>query len=80
MALEEDSQNSTALRTPMGLNKWKRLLISLASAPGAIQNLIELILKRLLYEISFKYLDNFIIFGKKNLKNFLTEWNLFCVK
>ena len=47
----------------MGLNEWKRLLISLASAPGAFQNLIELILKILLYEISFKYLDDFIIFG-----------------
>ena len=43
MALKDDSQNLTALITPMGLYKWKRLPMGLASAPGAFQNLMELV-------------------------------------
>ena len=42
MALKEDSQNLTAFNTPMGLYKWRRLPMGLASAPGAFQNMMEL--------------------------------------
>ena len=41
MALDEESHNVTAFVTPMGLHKWKRLRMGLASAPGAFQNLME---------------------------------------
>ena len=35
MAIEEESQNIAAFITPLGLYKWKRLPMGLASAPGA---------------------------------------------
>ena len=35
MALDEESQNVTVFVTPMGVYKWKRLPMDLASAPGA---------------------------------------------
>ena len=41
MALKENSQNLTAFITPMGLHKWMRLPMGLASAPGSLQNLME---------------------------------------
>ena len=43
MALDEEAQNITAFVTSMGLYKWKRLPMFLASAPGAFQNLMNLI-------------------------------------
>ena len=43
MTLEEESQNVTAFITPLGLYKWKRFPMGLASASGAFQNLMELI-------------------------------------
>ena len=64
MALDEDSQNMTAFLTPMGLYKWKRLPMCLASAPGASQNLMELIMAGLSYEVALVYLDDIIIFGR----------------
>ena len=50
MALDEESQNVTTFVTPMELYKWKRLPMVLASAPGAFQNLMELIVVGLSYE------------------------------
>ena len=64
MALDEESQNVTAFVTPMGLYKWKRLPMGLASAPGAFQNLMELIMSGLSYEVALVYLDDIIIFGR----------------
>ena len=64
MALDEESQNVTAFVTPMGLYKWKRLPMGLASAPGAFQNLMELIMSGLSYEVASVYLDDIIIFGR----------------
>ena len=64
MALDEESQNVTAFVTPMGLYKWKRLPMGLASAPGAFQNLMELIMAGLSYEVALVYLDDKIIFGR----------------
>ena len=64
MALHEESQDLTAFITPMGLYKWKRLPMGLASAPGAFQNLMELIMAVLPYEVSLVYLDDIIIFGR----------------
>ena len=64
MALDEESQNVTAFVTPMGLYKWKRLPMVLASAPGAFQNLMELIMAGLFYEVALVYLDDIIIFGR----------------
>ena len=64
MALDEESQNVTAFVTPMGLYKWKRIPIGLASAPGAFQNLMELIMSGLSYEVALVYLDDIIIFGR----------------
>ena len=53
MTLEEESQNLTAFITPMGLYKWKRLPMGLTSAQGLFQNLMELILAGLSYEVVF---------------------------
>ena len=64
MALEEESQHLTDFITSMGLYKWKRLPMGLDSAPGAFQNLMELILAGLSYEVAMIYLDDIIIFGK----------------
>ena len=64
MALKEDSQNLTAFITPMGLYKWKRLPMALASAPGAFRNSMELIFSGLSYEIALVYLDDIIVFGE----------------
>ena len=44
MTLDEESQNVTAFLTPMGLYKWKRLPMGLASAPENFHNLMELIM------------------------------------
>ena len=63
MTLDEESQIVTAFLTPMGLNKWKRLPMGLASAPGAFQNLMELIMAGLYYEVALVYPDDIIIFG-----------------
>ena len=64
MALDEESQNVTTFVTPMGLYKWTRLPMGLASAPGAFQNLMELIMSGLSYEVALVYLDDIIIFGR----------------
>ena len=64
MALDEESYNGTAFVTPMGLYKWKRLPMGLASAPGAFQNLLELIMAGLSYDVDLVYLDDKIIFGR----------------
>ena len=55
LALDEESQNVTAFVTPMGLYKWKRLTMGLASAPGALQILMELIMAGLSYEVALLY-------------------------
>ena len=60
----KESQNSTAFVTPVGLHKWKPLPMGLASAPGALQNLMELVFSGLSYETALVYLDNLIVFGK----------------
>ena len=62
MALDEESQNVTAFLTPMGLYKWRRLPMDLASAPGVFQNLMELIKSGLSYEVALVYLDDIIKF------------------
>ena len=64
MAMDEESPNVTAFVAPIGLYKWKRLLMGLASAPGAFQNLMELIMAGLSYEVAVVYLDDIIIFGR----------------
>ena len=64
MALEEESQNVTGFITPLGLYKWKGLAMGLASAPGALQNLMELIFAGLSYEVALVYLDDVIVFGR----------------
>ena len=64
MALDEESQKVTVFVTSMGLYKWKILPMGLASAPGAFQNLLELIVPGLSYEVALVYLDDKIIFGR----------------
>ena len=64
MAIDEEIQNLTAFITPLGLYKWKRLPMRLASAPGAFQNLMELICAGLSYEVALLYLDDVIVFGR----------------
>ena len=71
MALQEESQNVRAFITPLGLYKWKRLTMGLISAPGAFQNLMELIFAGLSNEVALVYLDDVIVFGgnfEKHLK------------
>ena len=63
MALKEDSQNRTAFNTSMGLYKGKWCM-GIASAPGALQNLMELIFRGLSYEVALFYLVDIIVFGK----------------
>ena len=43
-------------------HKWRRLPMGLASAPGAFQSLMELIIAGLSYEVALVYLDDIIIF------------------
>ena len=64
MAFDEKSQNVTVFVTPMGLYKWKRLSMGFASAPGAFQNLKELIMSGLSYEVDLVYLDDIIFFDR----------------
>ena len=64
MPLDEDSQNQTAFITPLNLYKRKKLPMGPASASEAFQNLMELILSGLSYEIALVYLDDIIIFGR----------------
>ena len=64
MALEEESQNVTAFITPLGLYKWKRLPMGLASAPGAFQYLMELVFAGLSYKVFLVYIDDVIVFGR----------------
>ena len=64
MALDEEPQNVTAFVTPMGLYNLKGLPMRLSSAPGDFQNLIELIMAGLSYEVALVYLDDIIIFGR----------------
>ena len=71
MAIEEESQNLKAFITPLGLYKWKRLPMRLASAPGAFQNLLELTFAGLSYVMALVYLDDVMVFGRnfdKHLK------------
>ena len=75
MALEEESQNVTAFITPLGLYKWKRLPMGLASAPGAFQNLMEIIFADLSCEVALVYLDDIIVFGR-NFKEHLKRLEL----
>ena len=48
----------------MRLYKWNRLPMGLASAPGAFQNSMELIMAGLSYEVALVYLDDIITFGR----------------
>ena len=64
MAIEEESQNLRAFITPLGLYKLKRLPMRLASAPGAFQNLMELIFAGLSYVMALVYIDDVIVFGR----------------
>ena len=64
MAIEEESQNLTAFIYTLGLYKWKRLPMGLASAPVAFQNLMVLIFAGLFYEMVLVYLDEVIVFGR----------------
>ena len=64
MALDVEFQNVTAFVTPLGLYKWKRLPMGLASAPGAFRNLMESIMAGLSYEVALVYLDDIIVFGR----------------
>ena len=64
MGLDEESQNVTAFVTPMGHYKRKRLPMGLATAPGAFQKLMELIMAGLFYEVALVYLDDIIIIGR----------------
>ena len=54
----------TALVTPMGLYRWKRLSKCLASTLEFSQKVIKLIMAGLSYEVALVYLDNIIICGK----------------
>ena len=69
MPLDEDSQNHAAFTTPMNLYKWKILPMGLASASESFQNLMDLILSGLSYEIALVYLDDIIIFGRTTDEN-----------
>ena len=68
--MDEDAQNVTAFVTPMGLYKWKRIPMGLASAPRAFQNLMELIMAGLSYDVALVYLDDIIIFGRSFEEHF----------
>ena len=52
MALEEENQNVTNFITPLGLFKWKRFPMGLASATGVFQILMKLIYACLSYEVA----------------------------
>ena len=75
MALEEESKYVTAFITLLGLYKWKRLPMGLASAQRTFQNLIELIFNGLSFEVALVYLDDVIVFGR-NFKEHLKRLEL----
>ena len=64
MSLEKELQKVTAFLAPIGLYKWRRLPMGLASAPGVFQNLIDLIIAGISYDVSLVYLDHIIIIGR----------------
>ena len=64
MAIEEESQILAAFITPLGVYKWKRLPMGLASALGAFQNLMELSFTGLFSEMAVVYLEDLIVFGR----------------
>ena len=66
----------TDVVTPMGLYKWKTLPMGFASAPGAFQNMMELIMAALSYEVAFVDLDGIIIFVR-SFKEHLNRLDLF---
>ena len=75
MVLEEESQKVTAFITPLGLYKWKRLPMGLASAQEAFQNLMELIFAGLSYEVALVYLNDVIVF-RRNFEEHLKRLEL----
>ena len=62
MAMEEESQNLSAFITPLGLYNWTKLSMRLPSAPGAFQNVMDLIFAGLSSEMALVYLDDVIVF------------------
>ena len=64
MAIEEESQILADFITPLGLYKWKRLPMGLASAPGAFQKLMEFIFTGFFSEMAVVYLEDVIVFGR----------------
>ena len=64
MAPKEESQNLTALSTPMSFYTWIRLLLSLASAPGLIKNLTELVFSGFSNEVVLVYLEEIVVIEK----------------
>ena len=64
MAFREESQNLKAFNTPMVLFKRKTLPLGLDSAPGVVQNLIELILTGHSYKVILIYLAVVVNSGK----------------
>ena len=49
---------------PVGHYNWKRLSLGVASAPGAFENLKELVFSGLAYEVALVYLDDINVFGR----------------
>ena len=63
-ALEEESQNLKTFVIPLGLYKWKKFPMGIASALGAFQSLMEISFAGLSHEIVLVYLDDVIVFGR----------------
>ena len=64
MPLAPHSRKYTAFVTPDGLYQWKRLPMGLSTAPGALQNLMEIVMSGLSMEIAMVYLDDIVVFGR----------------
>ena len=64
MPLAPHSRKYTAFVTPDGLYQWKRLPMGLSTAPGAFQNLMEIVMSGLSMEIAMVYLDDIVVFGR----------------
>ena len=63
LPLDESSQDYTAFSTPFGSFKWLVMPMGLTNSPPTFQNLMEIVLAKLIWKTTVPYLDDCIIFA-----------------